>query len=399
MAPPEVVAVTFETGPGPASVLANQLVWVTEAISHELMTALSTANAGATATQWIGRGGLASLGNAVGLNSGLQTLIGWITHKIAVTQAAADAFMLARSSVIPSLVAQTNRDETAALHATNYPFGQNTPAIIERDTEYFGDYWPQNSSVGWTYAGTLAMLMANLGLPPPPAPMGASPAAPMMAGTSAAEAAARGASGGLTRAAGTAAEAPVQAASSTGGVGGELGSLLQQGPQLFSSLAEQAQSFTAMPTSMLQNFTSVPQRMTGVFSSFRGGAFGAEPLTGALAEPMPAVAGVTANAGGGVGGVGGYAPASLASYTRPSSTFTPEVGGRPTGRAGALNATELRGPITGGGMGGTPLPMSPAAAGMLGRGGAGGVRDDGVRARIVVGPQAPDQGQPDGQPR
>ncbi|HEU0191838.1 MAG TPA: PPE domain-containing protein [Mycobacterium sp.] len=378
MSPPEVVAATFETGPGPMSVLANQLVWITEVISHELMTGLSAANAASTATQWIGAGGAGSMQSVLGLNAGLQTLVGWVTHKVAVTQAAAEAFMLARSTVVPSVLAQANRDETLALHATNPPLFQNTPAIIAHDIEYFNVFWPHNSSIGTSYAGTLTGLTGSLGMPPPAAPMGASPAAPMMASTSAAESAAESAAQGGLASSTEAAGAPMRAASS-GGMAGELGGFLQQGPQLLSGM-----------TQPLQSFSSAPQSLMGMFSSMRPpGALGADAaLAGAVAEPVRAGAGLTGGVGGVAGGTGaggGYPGAALTSYTRPSSTFAPEAGGRPAGRAGVLNAAELRGPVTAGGPGGTPMPMSPAA-GMLGRGAADG-RDETARARIVAGPE------------
>ncbi|HET9874889.1 MAG TPA: PPE domain-containing protein [Mycobacterium sp.] len=379
MSPPEVVAAIFEAGPGPASVLANQLVWVTEAISHELMTGLSAVNTAATAAEWIGGGGIASAQSALGLNTGLQTLVGWITHKVAVTQAGAEGFMLAASTVIPSLVSQTNRDETATLHATNF-MGVNTPAIIERDTEYFGEHWPHNSSVGWSYSSLLTGLIGTLGVPPPVAPMGASPAAPAVAGTAAAQSAARAAQGGLQ----SAAEAPAQAASSTGGMTSEVGSVLQQGPQLLSAMTDPLKSFASAPTQALQGFSSAPQSLMGMFSAMRAtDALGANAtLTSAVSEPLRAGTGVATGFGGGAGGVGGYPGAALTNYTRPASTFSPENAGRPTGRAGVLNAVELRGP-TSSGMGGTPMPMSPAT-GMLGRANDGGERDEAARARIVV---------------
>lgn len=388
MGPPEVVAATFEAGPGPASVLANQLVWVTEAISHEVMAGTSTANAAATATEWIGGGGLASAQSALGLNTGLHTLVGWITHKVAVTQAAADAFALAASTVIPALISQTNRDETVVLHSTNF-MGVNTPAIIERDVEYFGEHWPHNSSVGLSYSSLLTGLIGTLGVPPPLAPMGASPAAPAVAGTVAAQSAARAAQGGLTSSM-EAAEAPANAASSTGG---EMGSLLQQGPQLLSAMTDPLKSFASAPTQALQGFASAPQSLMGMFSAMRAtDAIGANAaLTNAVSEPLRAGTGVVTGAGPGVSGVGGYPGATLTSYTRPSSTFSPESAGRPTGRAGVLNAAELRGPTTSG-MGGTPMPMSPAT-GMLNRGnntGDTGEQNEAIRARIVVGSELPD---------
>lgn len=400
MAPPEVVAAIFEMGPGPASVLANQLVWMTEAISHELAMGLSAVNTAATATQWIGLGGAASGQSATGLNAGLQTLVGWITHKIAVTQAAAEAHSVAASTVIPSLVSQTNRDETAALHATNF-MGVNTPAIIERDTEYFGWYWPQNSSIGWSYSGVLTGLIGSLGIPPPAAPMGASPAAPAAAGTAAAQSAAQTAAQDGLQSSLAAAEAPAQTASSE--MAGQLGSFLQQGPELASAMTNPSTSYAGVPTQAVQSFSSAPQALMSMFSAGRPldavAASTDTALGGAVADPLRAGTGATvsmvstastagpASAGAAVG-AGGYPGAALTSYTRPASTFSPETGGRPTGRAGVLNAAELRSSTSStsaGGMGG--MPMSPA--GMLGRGngqaaGSTGSTDEQVRARIVV---------------
>jgi len=93
---------------------------------------------------------------------------GWTAHKIAVTQAAVEAFTLAASAVIPSLVSITNRAEAQVLNATNF-MGIHTPAIIERDVEYYGEHWPHNSSAGWAYASVLSTLSAALALPPPAA--------------------------------------------------------------------------------------------------------------------------------------------------------------------------------------------------------------------------------------
>ena len=75
---------------------------------------------------------------------------------------------------------------------TNF-FGQNTPGIAERDGEYYGEHWPHNSSIGWTYSGALAALVAALAVPPPIAPMGASPAAPAAAAAAVGQAAAQAA--------------------------------------------------------------------------------------------------------------------------------------------------------------------------------------------------------------
>lgn len=372
MGPPEIVAAILETGPGPASTIANQLVWIAETVSHELIMGLSTVNTSATAAQWIGLGGAASAAGATGLNAGLQTIAGWTTHKVSVVQAALEAYACARPAVIPSIVCQSNRDEWAALNASNI-LGQNTPAIIERDIEYFGEHWPHNSSVGLTYSAALAALTAALAVPPPLAPVGASPAAPVAA--SAAQAAANPA-----EAAGVPAQAAAQAVSAPEGA---LSSMLQQGTGLVSGVTEPLNSVAKSSGQAVQGFSSVPQSLLGAFSSMRP----ADPLAAdaaaaeLVAEPWRAGVSGGGLGAGAVGGAGGYS-APLTSFTRPASTFAPERGGRPLGRAGMLNAADLRSPTT---TAGGAVSMAPT--GMLGRAPASQGKDpahDVARARIVT---------------
>ena len=56
--PPEGIAAIFEAG-NPASVLANNAVWITETTNKKLAAGLSSVNALATAAQWQGVGALA----------------------------------------------------------------------------------------------------------------------------------------------------------------------------------------------------------------------------------------------------------------------------------------------------------------------------------------------------
>lgn len=385
--PPEGIALTFEAG-SPASVIANATVWVTETANKELAMGLSAVNALATAAQWQGFGSVASLVANNGLNLGLQNLVGWTAHKITVAQAAVEAFTIARSSVIPSLVSQTNRDEWAVLNATNF-LGINTPAIVERDTEYYGEHWPHNSSVGWAYSGALAALTAALAVPPPPAPMGASPAAPAAAGEAVAEAAGQTGMSDAVQATGQAGQAAGQSAATPAEAGGQFGSMLQQPMSMISSVTEPLQQVVKTPMEALQGITSMPQGlMSSMTSAFQSaGASNAAAEAGAIAEPVAAGGGFGAASAGGAGGAGGlgtFSGAGLTSYTRPTSSFEPETGGRPTSlRAGVLNAAEVRGPTASTGTGGTPMPMSPA--GMLARGSAQSDKDDVPRARVVVG--------------
>ncbi|RUP07096.1 MAG: PPE domain-containing protein [Mycobacterium sp.] len=377
--PPEVVAAIFEAG-SPASVIANNVVWVTETANNELSAGLSTVNTLATQAQWQGVSSAASTVAATGLNAGLQTLVGWTAEKINLTQAAVEAFMLARSSVIPSVVSQTNRDEWGVLNATNW-FGQNTPGIVERDGEYFGEHWPHNSGVGWAYSAALSALIAALAVPPPIAPMGASPAAPAAAAEAVAQAAAQTGMQNAVQASGQAAQTAGQGASSPAEATGQLGSLMQQPMQLVSGATEPLKEMLQAPMQAMQGVSSLPQSMAQVF----GGMFPAAGAPGAVAAGEPVVAAGAGSAGGGIGAAGGFPGAGLTSYTRPTSSFEPETGGKPTSlRAGVLNAAEVRGPTVS--TGGAPLPMTPA--GMLARGGEG--RDDGKdvpRARVVVDPR------------
>ena len=387
--PPEGVALIFEAG-NPASVIANTVVWVTETANKELSRGLSTVNGFATAAQWQGFGALASMVASNGLNLGLQTLVGWTAHKIAVTQAAVEAFSLAASAVIPSLVSITNRAETQVLNATNF-MGINTPAIIERETEYYGEHWPHNSSAGWAYASVLSTLSAALTVPPPAAPMGASPAAPAAAGEALAQAAGQSGMNDVAQLTGQTGQAAGQTAVAPAEAGGQASSLLQQPMQLISGMTQPLQQLASAPMQGIQGLTSLPQglmsSMSGLLQS--GGASNAAAEAGAVAEPVLAGGGAAGNLGaaavGGGGGLGGFPGAGLTSYTRPTSSFEPEAGGRPGSlRAGVLNAAEVRGLTASTGMGGSPMPMSPA--GMLARSAGGESDKDAVtRVRVVVG--------------
>ena len=311
-------------------------------------------------------------GDVDGLNAGLQTLVGWTAEKIGITQAAVEAFMIARSAVIPSLVSQTNRDEWVTLNATNF-FGQNTPGIVERDTEYFGEHWPHNSSVGWTYSGALSALVAALAVPPPIAPMGASPAAPAAAASAVSQAAAQTGMSDAVQVRVRPRQAAGQTASSPADATGQLSSLMQQPMQMLSSATEPLQGATQAPMQAVQGFTSLPAKPDA--SDGRDvPVVGRWRRTRPLQRPCRTFAAGggrrAASAPGRPAVPAGSAPsrgAGLTSYTRPTSSFEPEAGGRPTGlRAGVLNAAEVRGPTTSGGMGGAPMPMSPA--GMLAHG-------------------------------
>lgn len=382
--PPESVAALLETS-NPATIVANIAAWLAEAIQHELSMGISVANIGATLEQWIGLGGSAYGMKGSELNFlGLEPLAAHCLKHVAIGQAAVEANTVARSAVIPAIVCQTNRDETAALYASNI-CGCNTPAIATNEEMYWGQFTPQNTNAGVVYATALNTLMGSIASTPPPiTPAGFSPAAPVeTVAQSAADTGAQ-ASSGLGDAAG-------QAAAPAAGAADPLQSFMGSAQGLLQGASQPLQELASGPTQAIQSGT---QGMSGLMQTFMGGfssmgspnAAAAETAAADLAGPLGAGGGAAGSLGGGAGAVGaGYPGAGLTSFTRPASTFEPD-GGRPTGLrpSGVLNAADLRGPTTAA-TGGGAMPMSPASAGMLGRENGGSDKDKVTHRRIVVG--------------
>jgi len=388
--PPEATAANFELAPGPGTTIASSAVWTEEAVSHEVAAGASMANTAATGAAWQGMGELSSATTSTALNGSLMALGAFAVKNAATAAAAVEAFMTAQSSVIPVAVCQGNRDTWAVDNAINpLVLGALTPTIVALDAEYFGEHWPHNASVGLAYSAALTVLAAALAIPPPIAPMGASPAAPAAAGAAVAQAAATGAAGDAARAATGTAQ---MGASAPSDVAGQMSSLASP-MQSMSGLLQPLMGAFQAPTQAFQGLSSLPQSAMGAMGMFSSIKPDTAMAAGSMAEPLRAAgaggpaAGVGAGsgAGGGGGGVGtGYPGAGLTNYTRPASSFAPEAAGRPAGLrpGGVLNAAELRSPVTGGAMGGTPMPMAPA--GMLGRGNGEAGKVDIDHARIVV---------------
>ena len=385
-APPEIVALIFEGGPGPESIVAYAAVMATEAASHQMGMAVSATNIATTSASWTGLAGTANVARGTALNmSGLEPLAGHCAKHVMLAQAAVDAYTMAAPSVIPSVACQANRDLWGTLCATNW-FGQNFPGITSQDIQYFGDYWPQNSSVGLLYATTLGSIAAAAAVPPPavagdvaPAGLGSAASLAGQVGSTAGQDAAQASTtaGGQLASAGS---APSEAAN-------QMTSMLGQGPQLLSGAMQPLTQMTQAPMQMAQSGLGPLQSMMGMFTGANAPAGAAEAAgLEAMGAPLGGAGGAAAGGmGAGGAGVGGLSSsaASLTSFTSPASTFEPESGGRPTGRAGVLNAADLKSP-TARAAGGSAMPMSPA--GMLGRGESpsGDKKDDVTHARIVV---------------
>ncbi|OBF25938.1 PPE domain-containing protein [Mycobacterium sp. ACS4331] len=388
---PDANDLLLKGGTGPATMLTALAAYTAEMAATEVAAGVSLTNMGALNAQFQGATNISSTTAVTGLNTAAHLIFGWLAEKPPIITTAVNAYTTAYSAMIPAPLCVANREEWAVFNALNIAFpGMFLPQVVALDSQYFGHFWPNNTSTGATYSATLVSLIPALALPPPITPPGASPAAPAAAATAVAESAATGAAGEAMRAS---SQAAAQAAS--GGQAG-LGSFtdiagqaLQPLQKGFEAVPKAFESFIGLPEKAMQPVMSLMQNFTGMFGGAlngpQTGAFSAEALRpGGVGAPSVTSLGPTAGGGGG-GGVGGVGAAQgLTSYTRPVSSFGQDSGGRPTGlrTPGLLSTAELRGP-TAVGTGGGAMPMAPA--GMLARGqGADGDQQEVTRARIVV---------------
>lgn len=363
-------------------------------VSHEVALALSTLNTSVTALNFEGVGGLSSATAITGLNTALQLLAGWVQAKPPVLASAVAAYEVALSAMIPAEVCIANRVEQAADVAINPAvLGALTPAIIALDTEYFGEHWPHNASVGVAYGATLAALAATLAIPPPISGPGASATAPVTAAAAVAQASGRAAAEGTLT--GPMAKSAIGAPAVPTEILGQVGQAMTQPIQGALGSMQSAMGMFQTPVSALQSLASMPQLTSG---SPRGTGLetdpGVIPLSAAVllggSSPIGEAGIGVPGTGTGTIGSGGVATPSgvtgpgLTSYARPASSFAPEAAGRPTGlKTGLLSAAEFQGGTPTGS--GGPVPVSAGQPGLLGRGKEVGDRDDGPRARIVAG--------------
>ena len=151
------------------------------------------ATAGATAgAGWTGIGGASMMATAIPYVAALEGLAAWVQQSGASAAAIEQAYATARAAMVQVPVCTTNRTTQAGLVATNI-IGQNTPAIIGLDTEYFGHFWTQNASSMGSYEAIVTTIITALSTPPPPAPLTANPAGPAGQAAAIAQAAGSGA--------------------------------------------------------------------------------------------------------------------------------------------------------------------------------------------------------------
>lgn len=405
--PPEAHYYTLVAGDHAASATlaaaAHQML--ADAMTTE--GAVMAANtAGTAAAGWQGVGGTAMLASSAEYQVGIDLLTAWLQAASAAAATIVEAYNTAEANMVPGPVCDTNRATQAGLVATN--IGQNTPAIIALDTEYFGEHWPHNAAVMAAYQTAVVGMLDTLAVPPPLAPMTGNPAGPL-AGV--AQAAAQGGTNaamhaglqsmnetaGAVQPTEQAAAAPTagasQAMSSMGPMLGQFGqfaSMAGQLPQMAGQLPQMLGQLPQMATGLLGPLTSGMSSMGGA------GAAGTEPVTSAAlsqASLTPSGGLGAAGGGGGGGGFGAGGPGVVSSFTRPTSSFNapnqPKLpaGWTASGEPPPAMASGTQ-PAAGGGGGG--LYGAPAA--MAGRDGAGAGDKAPARTMQLTGRPAANRG-------
>ena len=344
-----------------------------ESVADMLMAELTAMGLNTSSTAlvgWQGPGGVMMEMTAQQFMAVCAAASAWI--RVGQTQAAevAAAHTAALDAMIPAEVAITNRTTQAGLVATNWPFGQNTPAIIALDTQYFGHFWVQNATQRTGYGAAVTSALAALAEPAPFAPTAADPAGPA-AGV--AEAAAQtGGEDALQASAKTmtqVADSPAKDAMSGPGEGmassmaGQFGGMFGQ----FGSVFGQVTQVGGQLPSMLGQAPQMATGLMGPLASFNGAA---EPASlapeaaGVTAAPVASLGGVGALAGAGGGGGGGLGSSALSStFVRPASSFSsptaPTLPGGWQGGPSSAEASQARpGGVGGGGLYGAPAAMA-----------------------------------------
>jgi PPE-repeat protein len=153
--PPEINSGLIYTGPGSTSLTTAASAW--NALAAELNSSALGYDAVVTqlaSEEWLGPAS-ASMAAAV------QPYVEWMNTTSAaaeqaatLAQAAAGAFETAFASVVPPPLIAANRAELAAATQANI-FGQYNGLIAQLEAQY-GEFWAQDSSAMYSYAGQSA---------------------------------------------------------------------------------------------------------------------------------------------------------------------------------------------------------------------------------------------------
>jgi PPE-repeat protein len=153
--PPEFNSARIYAGPGSESYVTAASAW--NAIAAELQSAaLNYQNVVTqlTSDEWTGSASAAAAQAAAPYAEWLASTAAQAEQAAIQSQAAAAAFEAAFASSVPPPVIAANRAQTQQLTQTNV-IGQNTGAIAQLEAQY-GEYWAQDATAMYTYAGKSA---------------------------------------------------------------------------------------------------------------------------------------------------------------------------------------------------------------------------------------------------
>jgi PPE-repeat protein len=118
------------------------------------------------ADEWQGPSSAAMAAAATPYVDWLSAAAGQAEQTAAQARAAAGAYQVALTSMVPLPEIAANRTQLAALTMTNI-FGQNTPAIAATEAQY-GEMWAQDATTMYGYAGSSAAASRVTAFTPPP---------------------------------------------------------------------------------------------------------------------------------------------------------------------------------------------------------------------------------------
>ena len=421
--PPEVNSARMYSGPGSAPMLAAASAWDT--LASELQSGASSYGSvvSALTDEWQGPSSGMMEDAAAPYVEWLTAAAGQAEQTAGQARAAASAYQVALTAMVPLPEIAANRTQLAALTATNI-LGQNTPAIATTEAQY-GEMWAQDAATMYSYAGSSAAASRVTPFTAPPSTTNPAGAASQAAA--------------VTQASGTATGNGVQSALS------QLSSTIPSTLQSLASPAASSTSSTSLTTfltgllndlgltststtstgtgslglgtttsGLLQSLLFEPINLGGLFGLFMGldamGPLIGTPMNVALTQAMtpaaalggfPMAAAPMAAAGmGATGGMGGFAGlgglAGLGQAASVGALSVPQSWGwAATPQAALLGGMPLATPLPGVNPSGAGLPMAaglpmmmggiPKAAGVAAAAGIGGaVASKYGRPRVVA---------------
>jgi PPE-repeat protein len=403
--PPEVNAGQLMAGDNGASIAAAAAAYEALAAVLTAEAAKMASTAGVTAsTGWQGVGGTAMMATAMPYVAALNLLAAWVHESAAAAAGIEQAYVTAKTGMIPVPACTTNRTTWTGLAMSNFCGINNMPMGV-LDGQYFFHFWNNNAAMMGGYEGIVTAILGILATPPPPAPLTANPAGPAGQAAAIGQAAATGATSaamsqslnGVTQASGavqpgaSAAASPAQSmASMPMQMMSQLGQLPQMAAQPLQMLGQFPQMLGQMPQMAMGMLGPLSQGMGG-------GALGGIDKVGQVGGlDQTTLAAATTGGGGGGGGIGGVGSGAgvMSSFTRPTGSFSaPGAPKLPTGwtpNSAVPEAAASASPGAAGGTGGLyGAPAAANAAGHMGRDERG--KDgsaDGRTMQLTVGPRS-----------